>query len=132
MGLAPIARGRRVIARGVTLSVAAAVCALGVANNAGASDAILYVDNTNQLCSDNGAGSATQPFCTIGAAAAQVSAGQTVEVAGTTYPEQVTVAQSGTATAPIVFTAAPGASPTVMGGDDGFYVSGQRDRKSVV
>ncbi|MFL5925861.1 MAG: right-handed parallel beta-helix repeat-containing protein, partial [Gaiellaceae bacterium] len=108
------------------LSTAAAVGGLGVATAARASvDAVLYVDNTNQLCSDTGAGSATQPFCTIGAAAAQVTAGQTVEVAGTTYPELVTVAQSGTATAPIVFTAAPGAQPTLAGADDGFLVSGQ-------
>ncbi|TML89627.1 MAG: hypothetical protein E6G06_14165, partial [Actinobacteria bacterium] len=53
-----------------------------------------------------------------------MSAGQTVVVGGTSYPEVVTVTASGTATARIVFTVAPGTTPTVMGGTDGFVVSG--------
>jgi len=85
---------------------------------------VLYVDNTNPLCLDTGGGTEVQPFCSIGAAASRVSAGQTVEVGGTTYPEAVTLPRSGTATAPIVFEAAPGASPTLTGGTDGFLVSG--------
>jgi parallel beta-helix repeat protein len=90
-----------------------------------ATGSVLYVDNTNPSCLDTGAGTQTQPFCTISAAASQVSAGQTVEVGGTSYPETVTISRSGTASAPIVFTAAPGASPTVTAGADGFVVSGQ-------
>ncbi|MFL5680070.1 MAG: OmpL47-type beta-barrel domain-containing protein, partial [Chloroflexota bacterium] len=86
---------------------------------------VLYVDNTNPFCSNTGIGSATQPYCTIGAAATRVSPGQTVEVGGATYPEMVNVVRSGTATARITFTAAPGTTPTLTGGTDGFLVSGQ-------
>jgi parallel beta-helix repeat protein len=86
---------------------------------------VLYVDNSNPFCSNTGIGSATQPYCTIGAAATRVGPGQTVEVGGTTYPEMVNVVRSGSATARIVFRAAPGTTPTVTGGTNGFLVSGQ-------
>ncbi len=86
---------------------------------------VLYVDNTNPFCLDTGGGTQVQPFCTIGAAAAKVTAGQTVQVAGTTYAELVKIARSGTPTQPIVFTAAPGSSPTVTGATNGFSISGQ-------
>ncbi|MFL5928033.1 MAG: nitrous oxide reductase family maturation protein NosD, partial [Gaiellaceae bacterium] len=82
------------------------------------------MDNTNVLCSNAGSGSATQPFCTIGAAASRVTAGQAVEVGGTTYSETVTIAASGTATARIVFRAAAGTTPTLTGKTDGFLVTG--------
>ena len=42
-------------------------------------------------------------------------AGNTVVVSAGTYNEQVTVKSSGTATAPVVFTAAPEASVVVTG-----------------
>jgi parallel beta-helix repeat protein len=74
-------------------------------------------------CSDTGAGTSTAPFCTIGAAAAKAVAGQTVSVAAATYTEAVTVKNSGTATAPIVYSAAPGV--TVTGGVNGFKLSGK-------
>jgi len=85
----------------------------------------LYVDNGNPACSDAGAGSATQPFCTIGAAASRVSAGQTVQVSSGTYAESVTISTSGTAAAPISFVAASGANPTVTGSANGsgFYIA---------
>jgi len=42
------------------------------------------VDNTNSNCSDTGPGTASQPFCTIAAAAKKAVAGDTVTVnAGT-------------------------------------------------
>ncbi len=85
----------------------------------------LYVDRGNAACSDTGSGTATQPFCTISAAAAKVTAGQTVEVAAGTYAEAVTVASSGTSSAPITFTAAPGATVTVSGRANGFAISGR-------
>ena len=50
-------------------------------------------------------------------------AGQTVLVGNGTYNEQVTVSGSGTASAPIVFAAAPGATPTITGSTDGFYIN---------
>jgi len=51
------------------------------------------------------------------------SAGQTVQVAAGTYPERVVVSSSGTSSAPIVFSAAPGASVTLSGQANGFYIS---------
>ena len=81
----------------------------------------LYVDNTNASCSNSGAGTQTTPFCTIGAAAAKAVAGTTVQVVAGTYAEMVSVSGSGTATAPVVFTAGPGV--TVTGGTNGFKIS---------
>jgi parallel beta-helix repeat protein len=85
----------------------------------------LYVDRASSSCSDTGSGTADQPFCTIGAGARVVTAGQTVEVASGTYPEAVSIPNSGTSSAPIVFTAAPGATVTVSGQPRGFYISGR-------
>ncbi|MFL5926119.1 MAG: PKD domain-containing protein [Gaiellaceae bacterium] len=92
---------------------------------AAALPATLYVDGGNSACSDTASGSPSQPFCTIGAAAARVTAGGTVQVAAGTYRESVTVAGSGTSTAPVTFTAAPGATVTVTGGVNGFAISGR-------
>src|SRR5215210_691230 len=106
----------------VLVAVAAALAVSAVGSAAGT---ILYVDRGNAACTDGGSGASTQPFCTIGAAAAKVLAGQTVEVASGTYPEAVTVSTSGTSSAPIAFTAAPGATVTVKGQTNGFNVSGR-------
>jgi len=80
---------------------------------------ILYVDKGNPDCSNAGTGSLTQPFCTIGAAAAVVTAGQTVQVNSGTYDETVNVSTSGTSTEPISFEAAPANTPTVTGSPNG-------------
>ena len=97
--------------------------ALGqVVNPAGST---LFVDRAKSSCTDSGTGTAAAPFCTINAAAQKATAGKTVSVAAGTYPEQVTVASSGTAIAPIVFTVAPGATVTVTGAADGFSVPGR-------
>ena len=85
----------------------------------------LYVDRASPSCSDTGSGALDQPFCTIGAAARAVSAGQTVQVAAGTYPEAVSASTSGTSSAPIVFTAAPGATVTLSGQANGFAISGK-------
>jgi parallel beta-helix repeat protein len=69
-------------------------------------------------CSNTGSGTSSTPFCTIGAAAAKAVAGTTVQVSPGTYTEMVTVKNSGTASAPVVFTAPSGA--TVTGGTNGF------------
>ncbi len=79
----------------------------------------LYVDRGNSNCSDGGSGTAAQPFCSIGTAASRVTAGQTVLVFSGTYSESVTVTSSGTASAPINFVAAPGATVTVTGSGSG-------------
>ena len=89
-----------------------------------AATGVLYVDRGNPSCSDAGSGSPTQPFCTIGAGARTVAAGQTVQVASGTYPEAVTMTASGTSTLPISFVAAPGATVTVSGKANGFVISG--------
>ena len=86
---------------------------------------VLYVDRANAACTNTGSGTADQPYCTISAAAAVATAGQTVQVAAGTYPERVVVASSGTSSAPLVFTAAPGAAVTLSGQANGFYLSGR-------
>jgi parallel beta-helix repeat protein len=110
----------RLALSGVVLVVALVQSGLGAAANG-----ILYVDRSNPSCSNSGTGSWVQPFCTISAAAAKVTAGQTVEVATGTYPEVVRMATSGTATARISFTAAPGATVTVSGQANGFVITGK-------
>ena len=98
---------------------------LVLTGTAAADGSVLFVDRANPSCSDAGSGSASQPFCTVGAAAGRVSAGQTVQVAAGTYSENVTIPASGTSTAPITFTAAPGASVVLSGQASGFTISGR-------
>lgn len=111
------------------LTVAVAATALLVLNARAASAvaSVLYVDKNNPSCSDTapGAGTQSQPYCTIGKGASVAIGGQTVQVASGTYAELVTVGHSGSAGSPIVFTAAPGASVTVSGGADGFKLTGK-------
>jgi parallel beta-helix repeat protein len=78
-----------------------------------------YVDGTSTSCTDAATGGTqATPFCTITAGAKKaVNPGETVVVAPGTYREQVTVAGSGTATAPITFTAA-GPGVVVVGTQD--------------
>ena len=72
-----------------------------------------YTDNTNPACSDTGPGALDQPFCTINRGTSRLLPGQTLYVGNGTYPEQVTVANSGTATTPVTVAALPGAHPIV-------------------
>lgn len=83
----------------------------------------LYVDGADPSCLNSGSGTATQPYCTIGAGVSHAVAGQTVQVAAGGYAEMVTMPRSGTSTQPITVTAAPGATVTVSGGVNGFKVS---------
>jgi parallel beta-helix repeat protein len=109
----------------LVLGAAVLVVALVQSGLGAAASGILYVDRGNPSCSNSGTGSSVQPFCTITAAAAKVTAGQTVEVATGTYTEVVKVVTSGTSTAPISFTAAPGATVTVTGQANGFAITGR-------
>ena len=73
---------RSIVRRGVYVGAAAAlVVAIGMisltARSANASTSYV-VDNTVASCSDSGPGSASQPFCTITAAAKAAHAGDTV------------------------------------------------------
>lgn len=87
-----------------------------------ASAALLYVDGSDASCDNSGAGSQAIPFCTIGAAAGQVLAGDTVSVKPGTYSEEVVITQSGSSSAPIAFVADPGV--TVSGQHNGFDIAG--------
>jgi parallel beta-helix repeat protein len=82
-----------------------------------------YVDKNNSSCSNSGSGSANQPYCSISAGAAAVTAGQVLVVHGGTYNEQVSLANSGTSTAPITIKAAEGETVTLSGSAHGFYIS---------
>jgi parallel beta-helix repeat protein len=75
----------------------------------------LYVDQRDVNCSAAGSGSADQPFCTIGAAAAKAGPGSTVVVAAGSYTETVKPPSGGTSESPLTFTAAPGATVVVNG-----------------
>ena len=83
----------------------------------------LYVNRSSSSCSNTGPGTESQPYCTIGAAAAVAGAGQTVVVAAGTYPENVKPAKSGEPGAPVTFAAAQGANVTISGQTNGFAIS---------
>ncbi|MFC0005196.1 right-handed parallel beta-helix repeat-containing protein [Micromonospora siamensis] len=85
----------------------------------------LYVSQTSEFCSDTGTGTQNNPFCTIGAAAATVRAGQVVEIGPGTYLERVTVPRSGTLDLPITFQTS--GEPLLGGPRAGFVVDGQHD-----
>ena len=106
-------------------AVAVALVLTSISPALGGSPTTLYVDGASPSCSDFGSGAQAAPFCTIGAAVAKVAPGQTVQVAGGTYSEKVTISKSGTPTAPIALRAAPGATVTVTGGTNGFVISGR-------
>ena len=111
---------------GALLVAAASVLAfLEAAPVALAVNGTLYVDRNSPTCSDKGSGTPTQPYCTIGAAAAAATAGVTVVVSTGTYPESVSVGHSGLLGAPITFAPATGASVTISGQAHGFYVAGR-------
>src|SRR3954470_22305406 len=117
--------GRTRVALGALLLLLALTATTASASAAGT----LYVAKGNAKCSDRGAGSATQPFCSIRAAAAKVTAGGSVQVSGGTYDEKVSLSSSGTATSPIRFFAVPGETVTLTGGRSantyGFYTNAQ-------
>ena len=119
-------RLKKIWGHGLGTAIALSMIALVPgALGAAATGSVLYVDRANLSCSNTGSGTIDQPFCTIGAAAAKVTAGQTVQVAAGTYPEKVVVPTSGTSSAPIVFTAAPGATVTLSGQVNGFSITGR-------
>ena len=103
---------RRIAFRPVTVLLL--LCA-GVATSHAAT---YYVDNSSPSCSDTGPGTESQPYCTIGAAAAaHKGAGITILVKPGVYREQVTVPASGAPGDPFIF-AALGGSVVVDGADD--------------
>ncbi len=71
-----------------------------------------YVSPTG---SDTALGTLTQPFATIQHGVNQMLAGDTLTLRAGNYHENVTVAASGTASAPITLAAYPGETPTLIG-----------------
>jgi parallel beta-helix repeat protein len=121
-------RRLRVVVLRLLGSMLVAFALVAVGRPASAAVTTLYVDRSNPACSDKGSGTQAAPYCTINAGAQAAVAGQTVLVNTGTYPESVTVKNSGTASAPIVISAAPGASVVVNGGGTlthGFTLSGK-------
>ena len=108
----------------VLMVAIAAAALLAIDARPAAAATVLYVDKNNPSCSDTGSGTSTQPYCSIAPAAKVATTGQTVQVASGTYNELVSVGKSGGAGAPVVYTAAPGATVTVGSGvANGFKVS---------
>jgi len=77
--------------------------------------ATFEVAQENNQATDNGAGTAEQPWKTIGKAAEKASAGDLVIIRGGVYREHVLIKSSGTAQAPIRFEAAPGEHVVLTG-----------------
>lgn len=65
--------------------------------------------------SDNNPGTAAQPFATIQKAASVARAGDVVTIRSGTYRETIVPASSGASGNPIIFQAAPGATPVISG-----------------
>ncbi|MEU4526966.1 PKD domain-containing protein [Micromonospora ureilytica] len=87
----------------------------------------LYVrQNPPANCSDQYPGTLAQPFCTISAAAAVVTSGQTVDIGGGNYRERVTITTSGTPQQPVVFLSGS-TSASLIGSTAGFVIDGQHD-----
>ncbi|MFE7634290.1 right-handed parallel beta-helix repeat-containing protein [Kitasatospora sp. NPDC057518] len=87
------------------------------ASGAAAAGGTLYVDNaTYAHCTDGGTGTQSAPFCTVGAAAAAVQPGQTVEIAAAEYRDTaLSLTRSGTTEAPITFRSKSGGVRLVGG-----------------
>ncbi|MFC1403102.1 MULTISPECIES: right-handed parallel beta-helix repeat-containing protein [Streptacidiphilus] len=91
------------------IGAALALPALTGTGTADAATGTLYVNNAaGAHCSDKGTGTQAVPYCTVVAAAAAVQPGQTVLVSSGTYPQELDITRSGTATAPITFKGLPG------------------------
>ena len=82
--------------------------ALALASTLFLNAATYEVAQNHPKANDNGPGSPEQPWKTISAAAARVSAGDRILIRGDTYRERVLVQASGTPEAPIRLEAAPG------------------------
>ena len=96
------------------LSAAFLVATSGLAFGAGT----YYVDNSSPSCSNSGAGTEAQPYCTISAAvSARGGPGTTIYVKPGIYPEQVSINVSGVAGSPFVIQAL-GGPVTIEGAED--------------
>ncbi|WP_433284309.1 PKD domain-containing protein [Micromonospora sp. CA-244673] len=113
---------------GLTALVLTGGSPLSFTTPAQAADAtVLYVRQTSTACSDTGAGTLAQPYCSIAPAVARVTAGQTVDVGQGTYPERITIASSGTPDQPVTILNSAGSAATLSGPSAGFVVDGKHD-----
>ncbi|MFC3503655.1 PKD domain-containing protein [Micromonospora krabiensis] len=109
------------------LTVAGGTLLAGAAPAQAADENTLYVrQNAATGCSDQNPGTLAQPFCSISAAAAVVTGGQTVDIGGGAYRERVVVRASGTPEQPTVFLGS-GSSAALVGPTGGFDMDGQHD-----
>lgn len=104
------ARGSSLGRRRVTATLTIVLAAMLVAAEAKA--ATYYVSTSGQ---DANSGQQGSPWRTIAKAASTIGPGDTAIISGGTYAEKITQTKSGTATAPITFTAATGETPIVDG-----------------
>ncbi len=109
-------RSRRALVAALTFALTTSLASFAAA-------ATYYVDNQSAGCSNVGAGTEAQPYCTIAAAvAAHNGSGTTIIVKPGTYREQVTVPASGAAGLPFEIRAqGPG---VVVDGADTFASAG--------
>ncbi len=96
---------------GKALSLMAGAALLGLSDAASA-ETVLYVAPTG---SDRNPGTLERPLRTLSAAAARARAGSTIFARGGVYREIVRIARSGTAAAPLRFSAYPGERPIIAG-----------------
>jgi hypothetical protein len=114
-------------------SLAVTVAALVglVACSSGAAAADLLVDGGSAVCSDARtaaqAGSAATPWCSLGRAAREAGAGDTVHVLPATYRETLRPARSGTPAAPLRFLAASGTTIDAAGAANAVSLIGRSD-----
>ncbi len=106
-----VTRVRTTSLRAFVLAVPIALTLAGVAS--GPVHAATYHVATSG--SDSNPGTQASPWRTIAKAANMMVAGDTAIVAGGTYAEKITASRSGTAAAPIKFTAASGQTPIING-----------------
>jgi parallel beta-helix repeat protein len=89
-----------------------------------ASGATYYVDRSSANCSNSGAGTEAQPYCTITAALNAVGVGgNTILVKPGVYREQVSIPASGASGSPLTLKAF--ASGVVIDGSDDYSTAGQ-------
>lgn len=96
----------RVVAVGLACALSGTIAVSPQAQ--AATGTTLYVQGSSAACTDSGDGSQAAPFCTIQAAANAATAGDTVLISGAPedqihLDQTLTLANSGTAGAPIVF-----------------------------
>ena len=101
--------------------LAAALLAAGILGASAVHAEVYVVDGSHPQCSNDGPGTAGQPYCTISAAVnARREPGTTITVVPGIYPEQVTVPATGAYDRPVLLQAlaTPGRPVVVDGADE--------------